>query len=78
MDIRHNTSESERGIPASLAASSSRLAARGKKLIKWNAQTRQGCFAVTERHINRRPDNRAWIRFREGVGGTDAYIKRLQ
>ena len=77
MDTRHHTSESERGISASLATPSSRLAARGEKFIKWNAQTRQGCFAVTERNINRSTDNRTWIRFRDGIAGTRKYTDDL-
>ena len=53
--------------------------AMGIRKIKLSCitQTRQGCFATTEWHINRRTDNRPWIRYRDGIAGTKAYIDRL-
>ena len=79
MDTRHYTSESEfSGASVTFLNEARSTTLCHKKIVTRITQTRQGCDLITQRHLNRRTDSRTWIRPRDGVAGTRAYIKRLQ
>ena len=77
MDTRHNTSESRGGRRNFVFCENKEMGLRSVQ-SSVVTQTRQGCDLITQRHLNGRADSRTWIRPRDGVAGTRAYIKRLQ
>ena len=77
MDNRYDKSESgQSGLSVVVCRDSGLEMCKGH--FRWHAETRSGCFATTERHLNGRTNNRPWLRPKDGVAGTGAYIKRLQ